>query len=171
MPVRGVLWYQGCANVGRAEQYEPLFQNLIRNWRSIWGKNLPFYFVQLAGWLQPRNVQPDSQWAALRNAQSKALSLPNTGMAVAIDLGNPADIHPTDKQEVARRLGLLALNRTYGHKMTDAAPVCVASKAKGNTMELKFDGPLASEAGVLTGFIIGDGKGKFAYAKARTDVA
>ena len=167
MPLRGVLWYQGCANVGRAEQYEPLFQNLIRNWRSIWGENLPFYFVQLAGWLQPRNVQPDSQWAALRNAQSKALSLPNTGMAVAIDLGNPADIHPTDKQEVARRLGLLALNRTYGHKMTDAAPVCVAFKAKGNTMELKFDGPLASEAGVLTGFIIGDGKGKFAYAKAR----
>lgn len=167
MPVRGVLWYQGCANVGRAEQYEPMFQNLIRSWRSIWGESLPFYFVQLAGWLQPRNVQPDSEWAALRNAQAKALSLPNTGMAVAIDLGNPADIHPIDKQEVARRLGLIALNRTYGHKQTDAAPAYISSKTKGNTMELKFDGPLISEAGVITGFIVGDGKGKFAYANAR----
>ena len=166
MPVRGVLWYQGCANVARAGQYEPLFQSLIRNWRSIWGENMPFYFVQLAGFMQQRNVQPESQWAALRNSQAKALTLPNTGMAVAIDLGNPADIHPTDKQEVARRLGLLALNRTYGHKQTDAAPVCIASKAKGNTLELKFDGPLTSEAGVLTGFIVGDASGKFAYANA-----
>ncbi|MDE5942540.1 MAG: 9-O-acetylesterase [Muribaculaceae bacterium] len=168
MPVKGVLWYQGCANVGRDSQYEPLFQALINNWRSLYGNDeMPFYFVQLAGWLRPQNVQPDSEWAALRNAQSKALCLPNTAMAVAIDLGHPEDIHPVDKQEVARRLGLIALNRDYGKRdVVYAAPRCVRSESRGDKMVLKFDGPLHSASGVATGFIIGDGKGKFAYAKS-----
>lgn len=168
MPVKGVLWYQGCANVGRAAQYEPLFQALIRNWRADRGDDsLPFYFVQLAGWLAPKNVQPDSEWASLRESQARALTLPATGMAVAIDLGNPADIHPVNKQEVARRLSLLALNRTYGVPTVDAAPVCVSAERRGDKMVLTFDAPVSGHAGVMTGFIVGDGKGHFGYASTR----
>lgn len=168
MPVKGVLWYQGCANVGRAEQYEPLFKALINDWRKLYAnEEMPFYFVQLAGWLAPKNVQPDSEWAALRNAQSKALELPNTAMAVAIDLGNPADIHPTNKQEVARRLGLIALNRTYGKtEVTCEAPRCVSSESANGKMVLKFSGPVHSASGVFTGFIVGDKDGKFGYARS-----
>lgn len=169
MPVKGVLWYQGCANVGRAEQYSPLFKNLIKAWRREWkNENMPFYFVQLAGWLKPQVLQPDSEWAALRQAQADALELPGTGMAVAIDLGNPNDIHPTNKQEVARRLGLLAINRTYGHKkLVDAAPVCSSVKAHGDKIKVKFSDKIVPKGGVLTGFIIAGADGKWAPATAR----
>lgn len=126
MPLAGVFWYQGCANVGRAAQYEVCFKNMIEGWRkSFDNSSLPFYFVQLAGFQQPVTVQPDSEWALLRHAQSKALQLPNTGMATAIDLGNPVDIHPANKQEVARRLSLLALDKTYGRTQACEAPRCV----------------------------------------------
>lgn len=166
MPVKGVLWYQGCSNVGRAAQYETLFQALINDWRHLWKKDMPFYFVQLAGYLNPVNVQPNSEWALLRNSQAKALTLPNTGMAVAIDLGNPVDIHPTNKQEVARRLALIALNRDYGKNCEYAAPVCVSSKVENGKMVLKFNGAVKSTSSALTGFIVGDKSGKFAYANA-----
>lgn len=165
LPIQGVLWYQGCANVGRAEQYEPLFQALIKDWRGLWEKEFPFYFVQLAGWLKPQTVQPDSEWAALRNAQSKALALPNTSMVSAIDLGNPADIHPRDKQTVAHRLALTALSRDYG--MTDAdykAPVCTGMKNDGERLILSFDRDLHPTSAAVIGFIIGDSDGNFAQA-------
>lgn len=169
LPVKGVLWYQGCDNVGRAQQYEKLFKTLITNWRETFNNpDMPFYFVQLAGFLGQKNVQPDSEWALLRNSQAKALELPNTGMAVAIDLGNPVDIHPSDKQEVARRLGLIALNRDYGRSdVVYKAPVVVSSKRDGNKMVLKFDGVVKPTSSALTGFIIGDKSGQFAYANAR----
>lgn len=154
MPVKGVLWYQGCANVGRDEQYAPLFKTLIGDWRKIWGENMPFYFVQLAGYLAPQAVQPDSPWAALRNAQSKALELDNTAMAVAIDLGNPADIHPKNKQDVAHRLALIALNRDYGKDCTYAAPRCTSVERQGKSLVLKFDAPVLATSSAITGFII-----------------
>lgn len=171
VPVKGVLWYQGCDNVGRAQQYEKLFKTLIANWRSTFNNpDMPFYFVQLAGFLAQKNVQPDSEWALLRNSQAKALELPNTGMAVAIDLGNPVDIHPADKQEVARRLGLIALNRDYGRSdIVYQAPAVVSSKRDGNRMVLKFNGAVKPTSTAVTGFIIGDKNGKFAYANARME--
>ncbi|MCM1109602.1 MAG: hypothetical protein NC336_00135 [Clostridium sp.] len=165
MPVKGVLWYQGCANVGRAEQYEPLFQALIRDWRSLWGYDMPFYFVQLAGWLKPRALQPDSEWAALRNAQCKALALANTSMVSAIDLGNPADIHPRNKQEVARRLAETALTREYGRNYDYTAPVLTEARNEGNRIVLTFDRPVESRSSAVTGFIVGDAKGNFAVAR------
>lgn len=165
LPIQGVLWYQGCANVGRAEQYEPLFQALIKDWRNLWGKDFPFYFVQLAGWLQPRTVQPESEWAALRNAQAKALALPNTSMVSAIDLGNPGDIHPRDKQTVAHRLAMTALNRDYGMKDMDyQAPVCTGMKTDGSKITLTFDRDLYPTSVAVIGFIIGDADGNFAQA-------
>lgn len=165
LPIQGVLWYQGCANVGRAEQYEPLFQALIKDWRGLWGKDFPFYFVQLAGWLQPQTVQPDSEWAALRNAQSKALKLPNTSMVSAIDLGNPADIHPRNKQTVAHRLAMTALNRDYGKKDIEyQAPVCIGMKKEDSKLTLTFDRDIHPTSVAVIGFIIGDSDGDFAQA-------
>lgn len=164
MPIKGVLWYQGCANVGRAEQYNPLFKALINNWRQLWGENLPFYFVQLAGWLQPRAVHPDSEWAALRDAQAKALELDNTAMAVAIDLGNPADIHPKNKQEVAHRLALISLARDYGRDEVYEAPKCLSAVADGNSILLTFDKPVKPTTNAITGFIIAGTDGKFTTA-------
>ncbi|MDE6854001.1 MAG: 9-O-acetylesterase [Muribaculaceae bacterium] len=164
MPVKGVLWYQGCANVGRDEQYATLFKALINDWRSIWGEKLPFYFVQLAGFLEPKAVQPDSEWAALRNSQAKALELDNTAMAVAADLGNPADIHPKNKQDVAHRLALIALNRDYGDDCVYEAPRCVSVKTVGNGLELRFDGPVKATTTAITGFIIAGKDGHFTTA-------
>lgn len=167
MPVKGVLWYQGCANVGRAAQYEPLFQSMINNWRELWGYDMPFYFVQLAGWLKPQALQPESPWAALRNAQSKALALDNTAMVTAIDLGNPADIHPRNKQEIARRLAETALTRDYGKGYDYKAPVCTSVKTAKDKLRLTFDAPLSPKSVAVTGFIVGDAAGRFAVAAGR----
>lgn len=167
LPIKGVLWYQGCANVGRAEQYETLFKSLINNWRDTWDSEFPFYFVQLAGWLAPHSVQPDSEWAALRNAQSKALQLPNTAMVSAIDLGNPGDIHPRDKQTVAHRLALTALGRDYGFDTIYKAPQCISMQKMGNKIVLKFDDDLTATSVAILGFIIGDADGDFDQAVAR----
>lgn len=165
LPIQGVLWYQGCANVGRAEQYETLFQALIKDWRTLWGRDFPFYFVQLAGWLKPQTVQPDSEWAALRNAQSKALTLPNTSMVSAIDLGNPGDIHPRDKQTVAHRLAMTALNRDYGKgEIEYSAPVCTDMKIDRSKLILTFDRDIYPTSAAVIGFIIGDKDGNFAQA-------
>ena len=162
--VKGVLWYQGCNNVGRAKQYEPLFQSLIKNWRNTWGEDFPFYFVQLAGYRAPQAVQPDSEWAALRNAQSKALQLPNTAMVSAIDLGNPGDIHPRDKQTVAHRLALTALGRDYGFDTNYKAPLCISTKNKGDRLIIEFDNDLTATSSTVLGFIIGDINGNFEQA-------
>lgn len=168
MPVKGVIWYQGCANVGRDRQYEPLFQTLITDWRKLWkNQEMPFYFVQLAGYLKPSYCQPDSEWAALRNAQAKALKLPHTGMATAIDLGNPADIHPRNKQDVAHRLALLAMAQDYGQDVTCRAPALSKAESNGDRIILTFDGELKPTSVAITGFIISDGKGNFAPACGR----
>lgn len=170
MPVRGAIWYQGCNNVGRDEQYTPLFQTMINSWRELWGKDMPFYFVQLAAFNSQEPVQPNSSWALLRNSQAKALNLDNTGMAVAIDLGHPTDIHPKNKQEVARRLALIALARDYGKKdLTYAAPRCVKSVVDGNAMLLTFDGPVHATSVAHTGFIIGGSDGKFTTATVKAE--
>ena len=162
MPVKGVLWYQGCANVGRDVQYAPLFQRLITDWRKLWGnERLPFYFVQLAAYLQPQKVQPESKWAALREAQASALSLPKTNMAVAIDVGNPNDIHPKNKQEVARRLSLIALHDAYGQKdIVSNAPVLKSYRLNGQTAVLTFSGKIKTN-GQPTGFVVRTADGKW----------
>lgn len=164
MPVKGVLWYQGCANVGRDKQYEPLFKALINDWRKLWKKDMPFYFVQLAGFLNPIAVQPDSKWAALRNSQAKALELDNTAMAVAADLGNPADIHPKNKQGVAHRLALIALNRDYGFDCIYQAPRCISIERAGKNLKLRFDSPVFPTTSSITGFIIAGKDGDYTTA-------
>lgn len=116
--IRGVIWYQGESNAARALQYRTLFPFLIQSWRDEWGltdnQDFPFYWAQLADF-KPEKAEPaESDWAELREAQTLALDvLPNTGQAVIIDIGEGKDIHPTNKQGVARRLARWALAETY----------------------------------------------------------
>ena len=137
-PIKGVIWYQGEANVGRSEQYGDLFPALITDWRRQWRSDFPFYFVQLANFMESKEIQPDSEWAALREAQTKALKLDQVGMAVTIDIGLADDIHPKNKQEVGRRLALVALAGSYGKNVSSSAPVFQNYIIKGNKMELDF---------------------------------
>ena len=137
-PIKGVIWYQGEANVGRSEQYEDLFPALITDWRRQWRSDFPFYFVQLANFMESKEIQPDSEWAALREAQTKALKLDQVGMAVTIDIGLADDIHPKNKQEVGRRLALVALAGSYGKNVSGSAPVFRNYRIKGDKMELDF---------------------------------
>lgn len=137
-PIKGVIWYQGEANVGRSEQYGDLFPALITDWRRQWRSNFPFYFVQLANFMESKKIQPNSEWAALREAQTKALKLDQVGMAVTIDIGLADDIHPKNKQEVGRRLALLALAGSYGKNVSSSAPVFQNYIIKGDKMELDF---------------------------------
>ena len=137
-PIKGVIWYQGEANVGRSEQYGDLFPALITDWRRQWRSNFPFYFVQLANFMESKKIQPNSEWAALREAQTIALKLDQVGMAVTIDIGLADDIHPKNKQEVGRRLALLALAGSYGKNVSSSAPVFQNYIIKGDKMELDF---------------------------------
>ena len=137
-PIKGVIWYQGEANVGRPEQYGDLFPALITDWRRQWRSDFPFYFVQLANFMESKEIQPDSEWAALREAQTRALKLDQVGMAVTIDIGLADDIHPKNKQEVGRRLALVALAGSYGKNVSGSAPVFRNYRIKGDKMELDF---------------------------------
>jgi len=111
--LRGVIWYQGESNWGRPQEYGELFPTLIRSWREQWGQgDFPFYFVQLANFTVV-NDPTNRAWARLRDVQASALALPATGMAVTIDIGNPKDIHPLNKQDVGRRLALIAKTQVY----------------------------------------------------------
>ena len=122
MALRGVLWYQGEQNELRGWQYRDLFTLLIRDWRQQWKRELPFYYVQLANFHE-RHAEPvEALWAELREAQTMALHLPGTGMASAIDIGLGHDVHYPNKQEVARRLALIALAKTYGQPIEYSGP-------------------------------------------------
>jgi len=167
--IRGAIWYQGEANVGRAAQYSELFPAMITDWRTKWGiPNFPFYFVQLANFLKPQDQPIGSAWAELREAQAKTQSLPNTGMATIIDIGNADDIHPKNKQEVGRRLALIALAKTYGEKIVYSGPVFQSQKIEGNTIHLSFKpGVLKSgDDKPLSGFAIAGADKVFHWAQA-----
>jgi len=121
MPFRGVILYQGEANAPRAAEYASLFQGLIRQWRDDFGDAMPFYFVQLAN--HDRKSDPTRRtWASLREAQQAALALPHTGMVVTIDIGDVADVHPKNKQEVGRRLALLVRRDLEGEPVAATGP-------------------------------------------------
>ncbi len=118
--LKGILWYQGEANASRYRVYAEFFPAMIAQWRRLFQQaDLPFYFVQLANF-ELGNDPTGQQWAFQREAQAKALALPNTGMAVAIDIGSAATIHPLNKQEVGRRLSLLARRHAYGEQLPAA---------------------------------------------------
>lgn len=137
--IRGVIWYQGEYNVGRALQYKTLFPLLISDWRKQWNQgNFPFYFVQLANYNTIDCLPKASEWAELREAQTSALRLPNTAMAVAIDLGEAKDIHPKNKQDVGARLALIARAKIYGERIVYSGPAYYSHTVEGNTIKIKF---------------------------------
>lgn len=139
--IEGVLWYQGEANVWRANQYKKAFPLMITDWRTKFKQgDFPFYFVQLSTFNEQNgNSKVGSRWAELREAQSETLKLPNTGMAVTTDIGNAKDIHPTNKQDVGLRLAAIALNNVYGKKRVYSGPTYKSQEIAGNQIILTFD--------------------------------
>ncbi len=168
--IRGAIWYQGESNAKRAYQYRSLFPAMIKNWRDDWGQgDFPFYYVQLAPFRygdEPRGVE-------LREAQLKALSVPNTGMAVTMDIGNPTDIHPANKQDVGKRLALWALAKTYGVKdIVYSGPLYKSMRLEGDGIRIFFDhvgGGLIARGPNLTDFVIAGKDRKFVDANAVID--
>jgi sialate O-acetylesterase len=158
--LRGILWYQGESNASRAYQYRKAFPLLISDWRRKWNMgNFPFYFVQLATFGTTGNSNEGSAWAELREAQTQTLSVSNTGMAVTTDIGNPKDIHPTNKQEVGKRLAAIALNRIYKRRMIDSGPTFKSMRIVGNKIIVAFEnigsGLMTNDkAGIAKGFEI-----------------
>jgi sialate O-acetylesterase len=136
--IRGILWYQGESNASRASEYAELFPAMIRAWRANWGDaQLPFYFVQLPNWADDN---PRARtWARLREAQAKALELPATAMVVAIDVGDPDDIHPKSKTEVARRLALAAKAQLYGISGDSMGPTFAGVLREGAALRVRFN--------------------------------
>lgn len=139
-PIRGVIWYQGEANARGSSYYTALMDSLISSWRKDWGYKFPFYTVQLAAYQTPAEFQENSNWAALRWDQWKtSQQMDSTGMATAVDVGNATDIHPKNKQEVGRRLALIALKNTYGFHVVADAPKPVSYRFEYKKAYITFD--------------------------------
>jgi sialate O-acetylesterase len=169
--IRGVLWYQGESNGSRPGEYHALFAAMIKSWRGAWGEgDFPFLFVQLPNW---KTGDPSGlEWAQLREAQAQALSLPNTGMAVTIDTGEPGNIHPRDKQDVGRRLALIAGHKVYGLAGVWSGPRFVSAERSGAAMRVRMDsegGNLVMHGKELTGFAVAGADRHFVPASARID--
>jgi sialate O-acetylesterase len=171
--IKGAIWYQGEANAGRAYQYRKAFALMIQDWRQHWHQgDFPFYFVQLASWRASNgNSQTGSEWAELREAQTMTLSLPNTGMAVTVDIGDSMDIHPKFKQEVGKRLAAIALNNLYSQPMEYSGPVFESMKTQGTKIVVSFSHDQSGlytndKYGYLKGFEIAGSDMKYHYAKA-----
>jgi sialate O-acetylesterase len=174
-PLAGVLWYQGEANAGRAEQYETLLPLLIRDWRERWDNPMPFYIVQLAGY-QPFQPQPvESTWAELRDAQLNTYKrIPSTGLAVTIDVGNADDIHPTRKREVGTRLARWALSQLYARReIISSGPIYQQAHFNNGSAIVTFDlfgGELKVRGGgTPTGFTIAGNDRVFYPANAQIE--
>ncbi len=171
--IRGAIWYQGESNAYAAYQYRKRFRLLIRDWRRQWEQgDFPFLFVQLANFKAEKEEPGESDWAELRESQSKALEEPNTGMAVAIDIGEADDIHPRNKQEVGHRLALAARALVYGEELQYSGPVFKAQQNEGDKIRLYFNHTgrqLISRHGLkwLRGFSIAGADGEFYRAKAQ----
>jgi sialate O-acetylesterase len=162
--IKGVIWYQGESNGGRAAQYRTLFPAMIKNWRDEWKQgDFPFLFVQLAP------VRTKADWAELREAQLLSLKVPHTAMAVITDAGHPTDIHPPKKEPVGARLALGARAIAYGEKIVYSGPIYSGMKVDGDKVILNFQhlgGGLEAKGGALTGFTIAGADGKFVNAEA-----
>ena len=172
--IRGAIWYQGEANVERACEYSALFKLLIKDWRTVWGQgDFPFLFVQLPNFMEEKPLPGDDAWAELREAQSTALDLPNTGMAVTIDIGEAKDIHPKNKQDVGRRLALNALATVYKKEIPYSGPLFKSMKMERDKVRIQFThtfgGLKIKDSNSLKGFAIAGEDKKFVWASAKIE--
>ena len=171
--IKGAIWYQGESNASRAQQYQRIFPALITDWRQQWNQeDFPFLFVSLANFMQPQEVPGESTWAELREAQTKTLYLPQTGMAVAIDIGEAGDIHPRNKQDVGLRLSLQALNIAYSQNLVHSGPIFRSVVFSGKKAIVTFDhtaeGLLAKDRyGYVKGFTLAGPGNTFIWAQAK----
>ena len=170
--IKGAVWYQGESNARRPLEYRDLFPALIRNWRSAWKQgDFPFLFVQLPNFMEPKRQPAGSDWALLRESQMRTLSLPNTGMAVTIDIGEWNDIHPLKKRDVGERLALVAQSVAYGDEgVVSSGPVYQSMRIEGNRIILTFShmggGLSVNGGGDLRQFAIAGADKQFVWAQA-----
>jgi sialate O-acetylesterase len=172
--VKGFLWYQGEANTNRAEEYAKLQPAQIIDWRNKWKQGgLPFLYVQLPGFMDYNYLPSESQWAGLRESQLRSLSVPNTAMVVAIDLGEWNDIHPDNKKTVGERLTLAAEKLAYGENIIYSGPIYESSKVEGNKIAISFSsvgsGLITNDGEELSEFAIAGADKKFVWAKAKIE--
>jgi sialate O-acetylesterase len=173
--IKGILWYQGESNTGNAVMYQKLLPALIKDWRNKWKQgDVPFLFVQLPNFMEANYLPSESQWARLRESQLKTLSVPNTGMAVAIDLGEWNDIHPGNKKDVGDRLALAAMNVAYGDKnIVPSGPLFKSAHVEGNKITIDFlhtgSGLTTNDGEELAQFAIAGADKKFVWATAKID--
>jgi sialate O-acetylesterase len=174
--IKGVIWYQGEANAleNRSVQYRRLFPALIEDWRRQWGYPVPFLFVQLAGFGSDSDEPREYSWPELREAQAMALSLPRTGMATAVDVGEEGDIHPRNKQEVGHRLALAAEGVVYGENIVFSGPTFRSMQIEGSRIRVQFSAlrsglMIKDRYGYVRGFDLAGSDGKFHRAQAALD--
>lgn len=172
--LRGVIWYQGETNERRGFRYRIEFPLLIESWRRAWRRpDLPFLFVQVANVLPPDPEPVDSEWAELRESQALALALPQTGMAVTIDIGEEKSVHPENKQDVGFRLALQARARVYGEDVPHNSPAFASTAIEGDRARLRFTdtyGALKTKDGKpLQGFAIAGADRRYRVARAEID--
>jgi sialate O-acetylesterase len=173
--IKGAIWYQGESNAERPIEYRELFPALVQEWRNKWNQgDFPFLFVQLPNFMKPKRQPSESNWALLREAQLKTLSIPNTGMAVTIDIGEWNDIHPLNKKDVGRRLALAAEKIAYGDdKVVSSGPIYQSMKIDRNKIQLTFtnigSGLVVKGGGELKCFAIAGADKQFIWANAKIE--
>lgn len=169
--IKGFIWYQGESNAAAAYNYRTLFPMLIKDWRQRWQQgDCPFLFVQLANYMKTKPLPAESEWAELREAQTLTLSMSNTGMACIIDIGEGNDIHPKNKQEVGRRLALVANKLVYKQDVISSGPMYKNFQQEGNRIRINFtntgSGLSTKDGKQVTGFAIAGKDKKFYWAQA-----
>jgi sialate O-acetylesterase len=170
--IRGAIWHQGSGNAWRAYQYRTLLPTMISGWRDAWGQgDFPFLIVQLQKYQKRKALPSNNSWSELREAQlMTALNLPNTGLGVNVDIGNPANIHQKNKKDVANRLALWALGTTYGKDIIYSGPLYESMKVIDDKIKISFkhigDGLIAIGDSKLKGFEIAGEDRKFYWADA-----
>jgi sialate O-acetylesterase len=174
LAITGAIWYQGEANAERAHQYRSLLPAMIGDWRRVFGQgDFPFYIVSLPAFTHRKDAPGDDSWAELREAQAMtARSVANSGLAVAIDTGDPDNLHPKDKKVVGERLALCALARAYGENVVSAGPTFTSAEAMPGAMRLHFkgaDGGLVARGGAPGEFSVAGVDRKWFWAEARID--
>jgi sialate O-acetylesterase len=170
--IKGAIWYQGESNAGNAHAYRTLFPEMINDYRSLWGYDFPFYWVQLANYRATDLYPQDNEWAEVREAQTLTLSLPHTGQAVIYDIGEAENTHPKNKQEVGARLARIALNKDYGYKdVVYTGPLYKSMEIDGNRVILSFETSgselcTPDKYGYVRGFAVAGADRKFEWAQA-----
>lgn len=174
VPLKGILWYQGESNSGQPEKYEGYLNALVAGWRQVFNQpELPFIYAQLPNFMDVSYLPTESNWAKFRNAQLKALSIPNTAMTVNIDLGEWNDIHPENKKDVGERMALAGLKLAYNQDMVYSGPLYKGYEIKENKVIISFNhvgsGLISNDGEALSEFAIAGEDKKFVWAQAKIE--